>query len=327
LSNLVYISQIVIEFHNPFSEKEIQIFDKFEKNHILVHFHANNCCGLRNHNGIQIPNIFECTYIHKKYYNTQYLLNNDIIPSQIDMRNVTQIDEIKIDYYPFVSQKEKYVLIFVCHDYIISLGLLEKYKNCYILFVGDRHCIEHKRIIIARNLQFNIEHIKELLSFTAWYAIIKNNLFIEYEYLCILEYDVIFDNNFNKNLEKKINEKIYDVISFCEDKYNFFLYFDLSVAEKFFTLKKIKNNIQVNHDTHWNCTTNHCLKYNILRDFVDFYFPDYLEIKKNDNIHISWYHERIFWLYKMNNNLNSCFVHGLTHFYLDSHKEIQKNLQ
>ena len=94
-------SQIVIEFHLPFSEKEITVFDKLNTNHVLVHFHANNCCGVRNHRGVNIPNVFECTYIHKKYY-PHPILNKDVIPGILDMRNVLNNDEIQINYPPFV---------------------------------------------------------------------------------------------------------------------------------------------------------------------------------------------------------------------------------
>lgn len=94
--------QIVIEFHCPFSEKEIDVFDKINKNHILVHFHGNNCCGLRVHKGVNIANIFECTYLHKKYFDNEPELSKDLIPSSLDMPN-TGNPEIHIDYPPFVN--------------------------------------------------------------------------------------------------------------------------------------------------------------------------------------------------------------------------------
>jgi hypothetical protein len=92
--------QIVMEFHFPFSNNEIEVFDKINKNHYLIHFHGNNCCGVRNHNGVIIPNVFECTYLHKKYFIPE--LNKDIIPGHLDMKN-TEKDEIFIDYPPFVN--------------------------------------------------------------------------------------------------------------------------------------------------------------------------------------------------------------------------------
>lgn len=95
--------QILMEFHFPFSDNEIDVFDKINKNHYLVHFHGNNCCGVRNHNGINIPNVFECTYLHKKYFNDIPELNKEIIPSKLDMKNANYNDEIYINYPPFVN--------------------------------------------------------------------------------------------------------------------------------------------------------------------------------------------------------------------------------
>jgi hypothetical protein len=95
--------QIIMEFHYPFTDKEIDIFDKMNKNHYLVHFHGNNCCGTRDHHGLRIPNIFECTYLHKKYFTCKPELNTDTIPSELDMPNLEENSEITINYPPFVN--------------------------------------------------------------------------------------------------------------------------------------------------------------------------------------------------------------------------------
>ena len=94
--------QIVMEFHFPFSDNEIDVFDKINTTHYLIHFHGNNCCGLRNHNGVIIPNVFECTYLHKKYFTNPLELNKELIPSNLDMKN-TGNDEIYISHPPFVN--------------------------------------------------------------------------------------------------------------------------------------------------------------------------------------------------------------------------------
>jgi beta-1,4-mannosyl-glycoprotein beta-1,4-N-acetylglucosaminyltransferase len=102
VKHLNKFSQIVIEFHFPFSYKEVHAFDILNESHILVHFHANNCCGVRNHKGVFIPNVFECTYVHKRHYPPPYILNTDVIPGVLDMKNVLNNNEIIIDYEPFV---------------------------------------------------------------------------------------------------------------------------------------------------------------------------------------------------------------------------------
>lgn len=94
--------QIVMEFHHAFSEKEMDVFNKINTSHVLVHFHGNNAGGLRYHNGIIIPNVFECTYLHKKYF-SKIELSTDLIPSPIDMQNVLCNEEIHINYPPFVN--------------------------------------------------------------------------------------------------------------------------------------------------------------------------------------------------------------------------------
>jgi len=94
-------NQIVIEFHFPFSDKEIEMFDKINQNHYLVHFHGNNACGVVNHKRVIIPNVFECTYLNKKYFIDKPKLNKELIPSVLDMPNIDK-EDIFINYEPFV---------------------------------------------------------------------------------------------------------------------------------------------------------------------------------------------------------------------------------
>lgn len=89
-----------MEFHTPFSKEENDVFNKINKNHVLVHFHGNNACGHRVHNNVTIPNVFECTYIHKKYFTSKPELNTDLIPSNIDMKNIAY--NLDINWPPFV---------------------------------------------------------------------------------------------------------------------------------------------------------------------------------------------------------------------------------
>ena len=95
--------QIVMEFHFPISNDEISdVFEKINKTHYLIHFHPNNCCGVIRYKDVNIPNIFECTYLHKKYFTNIPELNTDVIPGIFDMKN-TPNKEIEINYPPFVN--------------------------------------------------------------------------------------------------------------------------------------------------------------------------------------------------------------------------------
>jgi hypothetical protein len=96
--------QIVMEFHNPFTRKEANTFSTINKTHVLVHFHGNNCCGMRIYKGVNIPKVFECTYLHKKYFVSPPKLSTESIPSSIDMKNIKK-DEVIITWPPFVNLK------------------------------------------------------------------------------------------------------------------------------------------------------------------------------------------------------------------------------
>jgi hypothetical protein len=93
--------QIVMEFHFPFTDSEVEVFNNLNKTHRIIHFHGNNCCGVRIHKGVEIPNVFECTYLHKKHFKSEPELNTDQIPGPLDMKN-TGNGEIYLSWPPFV---------------------------------------------------------------------------------------------------------------------------------------------------------------------------------------------------------------------------------
>jgi hypothetical protein len=93
--------QIVMEFHYPFTENDNLAFARLNKNHALIHFHGNNNCGVRNIDGINIPNVFECTYLHLKFIN-RLELNSVSIPGTFDRPNFNHEKEIYLNYPPFV---------------------------------------------------------------------------------------------------------------------------------------------------------------------------------------------------------------------------------
>ena len=102
-------SQMVIEFHFMVNDLNItfdinDVFEKINKTHYLLHFHANNCCHpLVNHNGVNLPNVFECTFINKKYITEPLGLNKDNLPTDLDMPNIAGSLDFYFDYPPFVN--------------------------------------------------------------------------------------------------------------------------------------------------------------------------------------------------------------------------------
>ena len=94
--------QIVMEFHSPFTTNEKAVFDKLNATHHLIHIHGNNYAGIRKQNGIYIPEVFECTYLHKKYFTTTPELNTELLPGKLDKKNNQHSDDIYLHYAPFV---------------------------------------------------------------------------------------------------------------------------------------------------------------------------------------------------------------------------------
>jgi hypothetical protein len=203
--------------------------------------------------------------------------------------------------------------IFVCHDdnsIRTVLPYLEKYSNVFIIFVGDKSTEyeSNERILIARKFSDNIEHKKKLLTFTAWYLIIQNNLFPDEDSLCILEYDVTFDDTFYQELMNVYHQ--YDIISFWQiSDGSFYNDTNKEVFDKYLKTHNLES------ITTWWQSTNHCIKRSVLHEFVNFYAFTVDDIQ--DETNLSFYHERVFSSYT---NKNSRYVlNGMKHNGLYSH--------
>jgi FkbM family methyltransferase len=211
-------AQIVIEFHFPFYEKECLVFEKLLKSHILVHFHANNCCGTNTIKNIEIPNVFECTYIHKKYYTTDLELNTSTIPGTLDMKNVIDKDEICIDYQPFVhpaSDTYNFKIEYGINDNKINItysqasqdifvtNVLKHKKNGYFVEIGTNDPIEGNNTYILEN---NYEFKGLLVEYESFYENSykqhrPNSIYIIDDARNINYKKVLDDNKFPKNID------------------------------------------------------------------------------------------------------------------------------
>ena len=86
----------------------------------------------------------------------------------------------------------------------------------------------------------------------------------------------------------------------------------------------IKKSYELSYEkcrTMWYPSTNQCMNRKILNNFVDWYYPDYLQIKEQDLYSLSWYHERVFSVYIRINDLKVHILSGLGHFCKNSHQK------
>ena len=70
---------------------------------------------------------------------------------------------------------------------------------------------------------------------------------------------------------------------------------------------------------------HHNPKRNILSDFVVWYYPTCLNIKLLDYNKLSWYHERLFYIFIEHNKLNYTYMKGLKHIQLNSHSTLNSH--
>jgi len=214
------------------------------------------------------------------------------------------------------------VIVFICHDnYSISRVIG---KNQYIMFVGDKEIDEkyssYSKLIIARNLENNIEYEKKLLTFTAWYAISKNNLFSEYEYICILEYDAIITDDFENILQNECKTNEYSVYSFLNHYVDgMYTDIDCNVLRNYLTQQNIDPYFE-NYISYWGSSSNQCIRRTILCEFVDFYYNSYSFFKNEHHSNLSWYHERVFMIYLKHKSIEyKTIPNVLSHCQANSH--------
>lgn len=214
------------------------------------------------------------------------------------------------------------IVVFICHDNNSISKVID--KNQYIILVGDNEIDEkytsYSKLIVARELENNIEHEKKLLTFTAWYAISKNNLFSEYDYVCILEYDAIIVNDFENIVLNECKTKEYTVYSFI-DHYVDGIYTDIdcNILRNYLTQQNIDPHFE-NYISYWGSSSNQCVRRNFLCEFVDFYYNSYSFIKNEHYSNLSWYHERVFMIYLLNKRINYKLLRNiLSHSQSNSH--------
>jgi len=212
----------------------------------------------------------------------------------------------------------------VCHDQNIINKQIKnnqfiKLNNYKYLFVGNKNIDKLNNQVVCRDLEHNIENYNSLCSFTAWYAVSKNNI-SDSKKICFIEYDtnIISEPVLNDLEENEIN--CYSITLF--DHYVFYK----STPWLEIALKKIYNiNLHdfVKHYSDrykfWPTTTNIALTKDILDKFVDWFLP-MTEIFKHDSLG-AYVHERAFFIFCILHNIKMRYsANTFDHQQASSHK-------
>ena len=100
---LARFSSMIIEFHGfhnifdkNFFRMASSIFEKIYKNFVICHVHPNNCSGLATLKGIDVPRVFEVTFIRNDLYQKIKDNNEVFLPHKLDIRNIKSSPELRM---------------------------------------------------------------------------------------------------------------------------------------------------------------------------------------------------------------------------------------
>jgi hypothetical protein len=230
--------------------------------------------------------------------------------------------------------KKLETFIFV-HDQEIILDCIQKkkfsnFENLKYVLVGNNSFDKlenNESVIIAKKYTNNIENYPKLTSFTGWYLLWKNNL-VSSEYINLFEYDVNYQNNFNKVNFDSINEG-YDFIGYFPMPISDPVYVDIrqysdalasSIKKKtqIDIYKIISQKFEENFFKTWSSSSNSTWKTEAWENYMS-WFENFLEDIKTNN-YCGHMHERSLSFYYFIKNLKVKEISNImSHFQLNTH--------
>jgi hypothetical protein len=221
--------------------------------------------------------------------------------------------------------------IFV-HDQKIIIDYIkhEKFKNLSNLkfvFVGYGDVSEIKELdnlIICRDLPFNLEQYPYLTAFSGWYALHKNKLYNDFDYLNLFEYDINVDDNF-ENIQSEFLDT--GIIGYVPIFTNHIAYIKVKQWSED-AIISIQNNYNISipevvnlKENNFQCsvTSNHTFSAERFDEYMRWIEPVINDIK---HLEMSGHQiERSVSFFYLCNNLDFVIIPNvLHHFQLDSHK-------
>jgi len=226
--------------------------------------------------------------------------------------------------------KKIHTFIFA-HDQKIILDYLNNKKfnslgDVTYVFVGSKDSSQvekNNNVIICNKLKYNIENYPKLTSFTGWYALWKNNLYQQYDYLNLFEYDVNLSDNFASSLHTNLDCDVIGYIPFSVHAMNFFKQPKWTKE----LIDSVSKNYNINSSDFINSlpkekmcsvTSNHTFNIKSFEEYMKWIEPMIDDIKISE---LSGHQvERSISLFYLLKNLNYKLLPNiLHHFQLDSH--------
>lgn len=112
------IRQLVVEFHDPCSERHVRILEALTRTHTLFHLHPNNAGKLVIVGGVPVPMCVECTYVRTEDVSTLPLEWNCVgIPDDtIDMPNIPTQPDLRLSCRPYIRESQVSLNLAMHHE-------------------------------------------------------------------------------------------------------------------------------------------------------------------------------------------------------------------
>jgi hypothetical protein len=291
------------------------------------HFYDLGFCYPNFLSGVKIGVINDIRITH---------LSIGVTNEQWDKNRQIFIEKYKNNLPSSTVDDNKLQTFIFCHDQEIILEY-EKYNkfsqlsNYTYVFLGKRDCdkiLGNPKVIIARNLEKNIEHYNELCSFTGWYALWKNG-YINSQYVNLFEYDVILSNNFEQIISKFIYEKV-NMIGYVPFPCNNYHFIDNRnwVDTLFKGIKEIYNVdfektlrqlMSKDPKMFWSSTSNSTMEVNFFNNYMKWFEPMIDIVAESKTA--GGGHERSISFFSFFYKIPITLTQGyLKHYQMDSHK-------
>lgn len=227
------------------------------------------------------------------------------------------------DMHAYITVHDQEIIIEYEKTGKLSKVFGKDYTYVFVGFLPVDKLSSFTNIIICRELPYHIENHKKLVTFTAWYALVQNDL-LQHEYNIMLEYDVVLSPKFaqvsTQTVKKSKSKQLFSFIANPKE-YFFYEYLPKSFLSRQVIIDKREEFIIGGGSDRWMGSSNSVWEINTLKTFVN-WFSCWLNndefMQRNDIGHIV---ERAITVFAIFNNIHFKFISGvLEHYFLDSHE-------
>ena len=293
------------------------------------HFYDVDFCFRNLMAGVKLGVTYEVRVTHRSIgvTNEEWEKNREVFAKRHKDHLPQTLIKSNIDTYIFV------------HDINIlnrlkKSGKFNQFSNLKYVFLGDGECNDYgyDDLIVARDLEYNIEEYPKFTAFSGWYALWKNGLLNTGRHVLLLEYDVHLKEDFELHLNRLVEGGV-PMVSFLPLTMRNYHFIDnpnwvnsinngirnVYNVDIIGSLKRyIEFSLSKGVDPMWMTTNNVMFSYDNLNEYLKWFEPliDYVK----DDINCGHAQERCLTFYAFMRGVKFYFAPNiLKHEQLDSH--------